>query len=108
MNAGWIGGIVGSVIGVAGGLIGTWASIRNTSGPRERAFAVKASIIGWSVGGVFFVLLLLLPFPWRFFLWIPYGFLLPWGIITWNKTLQKIQREELQGQNRDSDSKEAE
>ena len=94
MNLGLIGGIVGCVIGIAGGLFGTFASIRNTSGPKEREFAIKASIITWIVGIVFIILLILLPFPWRYFLWIPYGILLPFGIIKWNRTQQRIRNEE--------------
>ncbi len=45
MNAGLIGGIVGGIIGVAGGMIGTYFSIRNTKGPKERSVMVKASVI---------------------------------------------------------------
>ena len=40
MNAGVIGGILGAVIGIGGGIIGTWCSIRNTRGPRERTFII--------------------------------------------------------------------
>ena len=101
MNPGLIGGIIGCVIGLIGGLIGTYASIRNTSGPRERAFTIKASIIGWTAGLLFLALLLLLPSPWRFFLWLPYGILLPFGIITWNRTQQRIRAEESQNQKED-------
>ena len=41
---GLIGGIVGSSLGVWGGLFGPWYSIRHTNGPREKEFVVKASI----------------------------------------------------------------
>ena len=98
MNPGLIGGIAGCIIGCIGGAIGTAASIRNTSSPRERAFAIKASIIGWAAAVVFIVLLLVLPGPWRFALWIPYSILLPLGIITWNRTQQRIRNEESQNQ----------
>lgn len=94
MNPGMIGGIAGCVIGAAGGIIGTWASIRHTSGPKERAFTIKASIIGWTAGIIFLVLLLLIPSYWKFLLWLPYGILLPLGIISWNRTQQKIREEE--------------
>lgn len=93
---GWSGGIAGCILGLIGGMIGTFASIRNTSGPRERAFTIKASIVGWIVGLIFISLLLLIPSPWRFFLWLPYGILLPFGIITWNRTQQRIRAEESQ------------
>ena len=94
MNSGLIGGIAGCVIGLIGGIIGTWVSIRNTSGPREKAFTIKASVIVWIAGSVFLTLLFLLPTPWRFYLWIPYGILLPLGIMKWNRTQQRIRQEE--------------
>lgn len=94
MNPGLIGGIAGCVLGAVGGLIGTWATIRNTDGPRERAFTIKASIIGWIGCITFLVLLLVLPTPWRYALWIPYGILLPLGIITWNRKQQQIRTAE--------------
>ena len=97
MNPGLIGGIAGCVIGCIGGIIGTAASIRNTSSKRERAFVVKASIIGWILGIGFLVLLFILPTPWRFTLWIPYSILLPLGIITWNRKQQRIRDEESKG-----------
>jgi len=96
MNIGLIGGIAGTVIGVTGGVIGTWASVRNTSSPRERAFVVKASVIGWVAAIVFITLLLVLPSPWRFLLWVPYGIALPLGILTWNRKQQRIRQEESQ------------
>jgi len=98
MNPGLIGGIAGCVIGCIGGAIGTAASIRNTLSPRERAFAIKASIIGWIAGIIFIAFLLLLPTPWRFALWLAYGILLPLGIIQWNRTQQRIRNEESQNQ----------
>ena len=94
MEAGLIGGIVGGVIGLLGGAVGTYAAIRNTSGPRERAFTVKASLMLWGGGIIFLSLLLFLPDPWRHLVWIPYAVLFPLGIIRWNKTQQKIREEE--------------
>jgi hypothetical protein len=80
--------------GLVGGIIGTRASIKNTSGPRERTFIIKASVIGWTAGGVFIALLLLLPSPWRFLIWVPYSIILPLGIIKGNRAIQKIRQEE--------------
>ena len=96
MNIGLIGGIIGCIIGLIGGIIGTYFSIHNTFGPRERAFTIRASMIGWIIGVIFLALLILLPNPWRFMVWIPYGIILPIGIINWNKTQQKIRQEESQ------------
>jgi drug/metabolite transporter (DMT)-like permease len=96
MNAGLIGGLLGCALGLAGGLIGTWASIKNTNGPRERAFTIRAAVIGWTAGVVFLALLLFLTTPWRFLLWLAYGILLPLGILTWNRKQQRIRRQEAQ------------
>ncbi len=94
MNAGIIGGIVGSVFGIAGGVIGTYYSIKNTKGPLERAFMIKASVIAWIAITVFLILMFLLPNPYRLWLWIPYGILLPLGIIKLNKRVAEIRETE--------------
>ena len=77
---GLIGGIVGTAIGVAGGAIGTYCSVKNTNSPLERKFMIKASIWAWIAGTIFLGMLIGLPSPYRFLVWIPYGFLLPVGI----------------------------
>ena len=73
MDVGIIGGIIGGVIGFGGGVIGTYFSITNTKGPLERSFMIKASAIAWVAIIVFIVLLLILPKPYNFLMWIPYG-----------------------------------
>ena len=94
MNAGLVGGLVGSALGLAGGVIGTYFSIHNTNGPRERAFMVRMSAIAWLGITAFLALLLLLPYPWRFLVWIPYGILLPLFIVRTNRGQQRIRQEE--------------
>jgi len=96
MHASYIGAIIGCTIGLIGGIIGTYCSIRNTNGPKERAFMVKASVMVW-VGIVLFLgLMFALPNPYRYFMWIPYSVLLPLGVICGNKMHQKIRQEELE------------
>ena len=87
----------GCLTGLAGGILGTWASIRNKKGPRERAFMIRACAVTWIAGLVFLALMFLLPMPWRYLLWIPYGILLPLCIITGNRRQQRIRREETDG-----------
>ncbi len=94
MNAGIMGGIIGSALGIAGGVIGTYFSIKNTNGPLERAFMIKASVIAWIAITVFLALMFLLPYPYRLWLWIPYGILLPLGIIKLNKRLAELRENE--------------
>ena len=95
MNAGLIGGITGSIIGIAGGLIGTYFSIKNTNGPKERAFMIKAATSFWILGIIFVALLLLLPSPYKWFMWIPYSILFPLSIHFMNRRLQQIKQAEL-------------
>ena len=93
MNTGLVGAIVGSVFGIAGGLIGTYFSIKNTNGPRERAFMIRSAIVCWiGVGGLLAVMFFVPQArPW---IWIPYGILLPVGIPYLNRKQMAIQREE--------------
>jgi len=91
---GLIGGLVGGMIGLAGGAVGTYCSIRNAQGPRERQFMVHSSIVVWVAVLLFLALLFTLPSPWRHLLWIPYGILLPTGIIMGNRKILAIRREE--------------
>ena len=94
MNMGIIGGIIGSIIGLVGGIIGTYCSIKNTNGPKEKAFMIKISIIAWIGIILFLALMFFLPNPYRFYLWIPYGIILPIVIIKGNKIQAKIRQEE--------------
>lgn len=92
--AGWIGGIAGALLGLAGGVIGTYFSIRNTQGPRERAFMVRCALVCWGAILGFLALLVCVPDPYRGLLWIPYGILLPLGIMHGNRRQQAIRSEE--------------
>ncbi len=91
---GWIGGIAGGLIGLAGGIAGTYFGIRNTGGPRERAFMIKVSAVCWGAILIFLGLLIALPNPYRWLTWIPYGILLPLGIVSCNRRQQAIRQEE--------------
>jgi len=88
---GYLGGILGCVLGFAGGAIGTYCSIKHTKGPLEKRFMIKASIVTWVALSIFLGLLIALPTPYRFFMWVPYGILLPLGIRYSNKRQQAIQ-----------------
>jgi hypothetical protein len=94
VNVGLIGGIVGGTLGLAGGAIGTYFSIKNTLGPRERTFMVKVSAIAWVAITAFLVGLLLLPKPYNFLLWVPYGLALPLSIRWCNQRQLKVRAEE--------------
>jgi hypothetical protein len=93
---GWIGGIAGGSLGVLGGLIGTYCAVRNTNGPRERRFVIRAAQVSWGLLTLFLVGLFLIPSPYGFLLWIPYSFLLVVGIRAMNLGQQRIRDAELE------------
>jgi len=94
VDVGLIAGIVGGAIGLAGGAIGTYFSIKNTLGPRERSFMVNVSAIAWVAITAFLVGLLTLPKPYNWLLWLPYGIALPLSIRWCNQRQLKIRAEE--------------
>lgn len=94
--AGWAGGIAGVVIGLAGGVVGTYFSIKNTNGSRERAFMLKLAAAWWLAFLGLFALLLILPNPYRWLIWIPYGIILPLGIMYGNRKQQAIRQQDAQ------------
>jgi hypothetical protein len=76
-TVGWIGGIGGGLLGTLGGAVGTYFGVKNTAGPRERAFMVKAAAAGWIAVAMFLGALMLTPQPYSFLLWLPYLVVLP-------------------------------
>jgi hypothetical protein len=94
MDTGVVGGIVGAGIGVLGGLVGTYFSIKNTAGPRERRFMIRVAIVAWIAVSAFVAGLLLIPRPYNFLLWIPYAIALPLGIFWCNRRQRFIRGEE--------------
>jgi CHASE2 domain-containing sensor protein len=90
MHPGWI----SAIVGVAGGLFGTYCGIKNTNGPRERAFMIKASVVCWVYVFGYLLLLVMLPRPYGWFAAIPYALFLCLGIVYANRTQQRIRQEE--------------
>ncbi len=91
---GWVGAVLGTAVGVAGGAIGTYLAIANTSGPRERAFALKAAAACWGLVALYILALFVVPPPFRHFLWAPYGLVLTGCILWWNRRQASIRRSE--------------
>jgi Ca2+/Na+ antiporter len=89
-----IGGIGGSIIGVAAGIIGTYYSIKRTEGPRERAFVVNSAVLCWVGVTIFLGFLLLLPNPYRWLIWVPYAIALPIWVWYANRRQQQIREDE--------------
>ena len=90
MDAGMVGAIAGSTIGVLGGLIGTGCSIWRAESSAERQFIVKASVVMWSLIPAFLAGILLIPNPYNHLMWLPYCFMLSFGIRKFSEKLQQI------------------
>ena len=73
---------------------GTYVSIKSAKGPIECAFIKKAKVITWIAVSVFLGLLLTLPKPYNFLLWIPYGITMLIGIPKLRKKHTQIRRSE--------------
>lgn len=91
VTGGMIGGIIGGVLGVMGGAVGTYFSISRAKGGAARAFMIKISVVCWIVVSAFVAATLLLPAPWKYLIWLPYGLALPLGIRYINKRLAELQ-----------------
>lgn len=70
---GLIGGIAGCVIGVGGGLFGTYCAVKNAKTPAARRVTIRFSIAIWALVSTLLLLLYLLPFPYRGLVFLPYG-----------------------------------
>lgn len=81
---GVLGAVVGGVVGVAGGAVGTYFSLRTASGPRERRFAVGVSAAAWLTVTAFLAAMYVTPAEYRPWLWVPYAALLPVAAVACN------------------------
>ena len=81
-------------MGLAGAAIGTYLSIRNTSGPRERAFMVRVASVAWAAITAFLVALFLVPFPYKWLLWVAYVPALVTAILWSNRRQRRIRTDE--------------
>lgn len=91
MDTGTTGAIIGSALGIMGGLAGTYFSIRNTKSREEKSFVIKCSFVVWISVIAFLWGILALPKPYNHFLWLPYAILMPLGIRWMNRKQKAIQ-----------------
>jgi len=89
-----VGAFGGAAMGVVGGLVGTYFSIRNTNGPRERGFVVRVAVLSWLAITAFLAALWSIPKPYDLLLWLPYMAALPFAVRAWNRRQEQIRREE--------------
>ena len=94
MNSGLLGGMAGRALGILGGVVGTYFSIKNTNSPRERAFMINASILCWVFVLAFVFGMWLIPGFYKTLLVPIYIVGLVAGILSWNKKQAQIRAEE--------------
>jgi Ca2+/Na+ antiporter len=94
VDPGLIGGLIGAFMGLVGGAIGTYASIRNTAGPRERAFMIRVARVVWVAVTAFVVALLVVPYRYKWLLWVAYVPALVTAIVWGNRRQRQIRLEE--------------
>jgi hypothetical protein len=83
------------VVGVLGGIVSTCLSIKNTYGPKERAFAIRFSALCWLLLLTFVACMCLLPTYWRLLVLVVYSPWLFW-LITWaNKGYARAKVEDM-------------
>lgn len=83
--AGWSGAVLGTVLGIAGGVFGIWCSLRNSRGPRERAVVIRGAVAVSLLVVLLLAGLLLIPPTYALVVWIPYVALLLLGIRYFNR-----------------------
>jgi uncharacterized membrane protein YfcA len=93
MDTPTIGSIAGSVLGILGGVVGTYFSIRNTNSRRERRFVVRVAILVWLALGMTALAVFYRP-TLRAWAWVPIGVMAVVGVPLGNRRQEMIRREE--------------
>jgi hypothetical protein len=83
---------------VLGGVFGAWNELRNTNGPRERAYVKKMALLYVIVVSSFVALVFFLPDPWNQYIWLPYGLWLTYTIRRSALKQQAIRTAEVKGE----------
>ncbi len=81
MHPGLVAAIAGSLIGVMGGALGVYFSVRNATRPRERSLMIRFAGLSFLWLGVLVAWLFLMPSPWgqgAVLLSFPGLFAIPW------------------------------
>lgn len=94
VKIGLMGAVGGTLLGFLGGVYGTWNSLQQTNGPRERAFVVKMAALYWIVVPLFVVSVFVLPAPWNQYIWLPYGLWLTYTIRRSDRKQMAIREDE--------------
>lgn len=82
------------------GFAATYTSIRNTKGPRERAFVIRSVLWAWLVLTLLFTLMYFLPVPYNYYMLVPYFIQAP--IMTYQMTSKQLLIREMESGESDS------
>ncbi len=88
---GLIGGVGGSIAGIAGGIFGTWCSFRNVKTRAEKSLILGYLVACWATVTLFLVALFVTPPPYNWLWWIPFATLMTYGVNRLNRE-QKLMR----------------
>lgn len=93
MNLTFVVGIMGTLAGLIAGWAGTYLAISSATGPKERAFMVRAAGVCWGLVAVVLGLRFLLPGLWP---WVPLAGLIviPVALRKWGDRQATIRAEE--------------
>ena len=94
MESGTYAEIWGVVVLILGGALATAVSLANTRGPRERAFVAKVCAGGWVAAIALVAGLVLIPRPFGFLLWLPFGIAVPLALTKARRHQQQIRTAE--------------
>lgn len=98
--AGFSGAVLGPILGLLGGVLGSWCSIKNTNSPRERRFMIRMTVLLWLllfalVGLPLTMVLAEMAPPWICWFCLGMFFVLLLPLIFWGNARQRrIQSEE--------------
>ena len=62
------------------GIVGTLQSVKNTKGPKERAFAAQSNMFAWIAIAFFFITLYFLPEPYNYMVVVVYFVVFPFVV----------------------------
>ena len=62
------------------GFVGTFHSVKNTKGPRERAFATQSNLVAWVAIALFFSTIYFLPDPYNILIVVGYFLVFPFVV----------------------------
>ena len=95
MDSGTTGALIGSTIGIIGGLVGTVCAIANTKTVEERSFVMKCTLILWIVVMAFICGLVFVPKLYTHYLWMPWALVMSFGIRWMNRRSHELRAKDV-------------